>query len=163
MDARAVVLRVLGERPCLDEVESAIGRERPFDVLRTAEVVFHASGEFGHLLCLLVGQHWGDPQSLRHFGHSRVGLAVGGRPDHASLCHDFGSDGARHRIDEEVVDVGLLLDDALTDPVRGGDDVVPRPVAGSRVNATNERVPGTMRWTPTATLALAASTPLCVR
>ncbi|CNG86514.1 Uncharacterised protein [Mycobacterium tuberculosis] len=37
------------------------------------------------------------------------------------------------------------------------------PSRGSRVNATNERVPGTMRWTPTATRAAVGSRPLCAR
>nr|WP_255271829.1 hypothetical protein [Actinomadura madurae] len=59
----------------------------------------------------------------------------GGRPGHAPLEDDLRADPAGLRVDEEMIDVGLLLDDALPDPVRRRDDVAARPVprvAGER-------------------------------
>ncbi|WP_243717688.1 hypothetical protein [Actinomadura sp. KC345] len=133
MDARAGVRRAPGQRPRLDEVDGAVRGDGPLDVLRAAEQLLHPCREGGDLLRLVVGEDRPVPQRVRHRGHPRAGLTVGGRPHHAPLGDDLGADRARLGIDEEVVDVRPLLHDPLADPAGGGDDVMPRTVA---------RVPG---------------------
>ncbi|MBD2900708.1 hypothetical protein amrb99_97170 [Actinomadura sp. RB99] len=130
VDARPPLLGGGGQRAGLHEVDGAVGRDGPLDVLRAAEQPLDARREAADLPGQLAGEHRRGAQGLRDGDGPRTVAAFLRRPDHAVLGHDLRLDAPGAGVDEEVVDVGLLLDDALADAVRRGDDVPVRPVAG---------------------------------
>jgi hypothetical protein len=107
-------------------MKPGIGVESPLDVLRAAERVFYLPAEGLQLEQLLVAEHWYRRElrwNSRESGSGRSAL----RGEHLELLerHAPPADRRRRTIEYVRVDVGTVLDDALSETVRRGNHHLP--------------------------------------